>query len=234
MSDKRFGSILVVVVTLLYYVFFHFNCIIIPYTAGYGKEFIRGGNNPTGGQVAEGRDGVTPGTGSPITEAEPEVIGQAFQPLQELPQPVPDQKYRTEPLSELLTSQAQPALPQSDVTGQTVQAQPGNKPRTIQPRQGSKPQAVQPRTEGTDPNGSRVLLSGNRAAKALSSLSLKDKLWLLRVLSRCSMEEFLRIRAMLEDGVTYQENLEMYRILRHKVTDEEQQKLDSLIEAYTR
>jgi len=39
---------------------------------------------------------------------------------------------------------------------------------------------------------------------------------------------------MLEDGVTYQENLEMYMILRQKVTDEEQKRLDNLIEAYTR
>lgn len=78
------------------------------------------------------------------------------------------------------------------------------------------------------------MLSGSRAVKALSALSLKDKLWLIKVLSRCSMEEFLRIRAMLEDGVTYQENLEMYMILRQKVTDEEQKRLDNLIEAYTR
>ncbi len=39
--------------------------------------------------------------------------------------------------------------------------------------------------------------------------------------------------AMLEDGVTYQENLEMYRMLRGKVTDEEQERLDALIKSYT-
>ena len=81
---------------------------------------------------------------------------------------------------------------------------------------------------------SRVLLSGSGAASAISSLSFKDKLWLIRILGRCSIEELRQITGMLQDGVTYEENLAMYRILREKVTDDEQKKLDSLIEAYTK
>lgn len=81
---------------------------------------------------------------------------------------------------------------------------------------------------------SRVLLSGSGAASAISSLAFKDKLWFLRILGRCSIEELRQITGMLQDGVTYDENLAMYKILRDKVTDEEQKKLDSLIESYTR
>jgi len=81
---------------------------------------------------------------------------------------------------------------------------------------------------------SRVLLSGSRAVKALSSLAFKDKLWLIRLLSRCSMEELIEIKVILQDGVTYEENLVMYKILRQRVTDQEQKRLDSLIESYTR
>ncbi|MDD2573931.1 MAG: hypothetical protein WCS98_07005 [Bacillota bacterium] len=233
MSDRRFGSILVIVVTLMYCVFFYFNCIIVPYTAGYGKGFIWKRNNPIGGHDTVCRDEGSAGIGDntkddihdepSVIEIKPVIIGQAFQPLSELSQPASDQTGQTESTSETLNALAQPVPPRSDETN-----------KTVQPRLSDKPQTVQSQPSDTNQGGSRVLLSGSRAVKALSALSLKDKLWLIKVLSRCSMEEFLRIRAMLEDGVTYQENLEMYMILRQKVTDEEQKRLDNLIEAYTR
>jgi len=78
-----------------------------------------------------------------------------------------------------------------------------------------------------------MLLSGSNVIKALSGLSWQDKLWLLKILSRCSMDELLQIKSMLEDGVTWEENKAMFTILRKKVTDQEQKKIDSLIEAYT-
>ncbi|MBA1334039.1 MAG: hypothetical protein HPY66_1523 [Firmicutes bacterium] len=80
---------------------------------------------------------------------------------------------------------------------------------------------------------SKMLLSGSNVIKALSGLSWQDKLWLLKILSRCSMDELLQIKSMLEDGVTWEENKAMFTILRKKVTDQEQKKIDSLIEAYT-
>lgn len=80
---------------------------------------------------------------------------------------------------------------------------------------------------------SKMLLSGSNVIKALSGLSWQDKLWLLKILSRCSMDELLQIRSMLEDGVTWEENKVMFMILRKKVTDEEQERIDFLIEAYT-
>lgn len=84
------------------------------------------------------------------------------------------------------------------------------------------------------PGKPQLLLSGQGVVRALSKLSWKDRLWLAGILSRCSLKELMAIRDMLQGGVTREENREMYLMLRNKISDEEQNKLDRLIEIYTR
>ncbi len=99
---------------------------------------------------------------------------------------------------------------------------------------GTSAETLKPKTVLKTQGSSRMLLSDNSFLKALSRLSWSDKLWLTKILSRCSLEEFIRIKNMLGDGVTWEENRAMFLILNSKITKEEQERLDSLIEMYTR
>jgi len=192
LSRRSFSSVLIVLVTVVYVVYFCVNCNIIPYTTGHDKEIFithyiysylpKKAQSPVNtsaaaeiAKIAVDAEGPEKGNGTAI-----EYIAAAD-----------SHKLLHSPIAEEI-------VPDSG-------------------RQGD----------------SRVLLSGNGAAKAISSLSIRDKLWLAKILGRCSMQELLRIKDMLQGGVTYEENLEMYRILRQRVTDDEQKKLDTLIEAYT-
>lgn len=222
-------------------ILFFFNCIIIPYTAVNDKYITQnGGKNisdihvypdtprqkPADEHVMASTDKSTQGA---VLAEEPgqSAAGSDRQAFQGLSSRLDDASssngdsiHDVRPLQDYTEEKAKPrrsvgagwdTLPLPAGSGNTGQSMPNSA------RQ----------------NESRVLLSGGSTVKALSSLSFKDKLWLVTILSRCSMEEFLKIMAMLEDGVTYQENLEMYRMLRNKVTDEEQERLDTLIESYT-
>ncbi len=87
---------------------------------------------------------------------------------------------------------------------------------------------------GSSKSGTAVLLSKDKTLKILSSLSLKDTLWLIKIFSRCSQDERYRIAAILKDGVTYRDNFEMYNILRQRIVAKEQKKLDALIKKYAK
>jgi hypothetical protein len=241
LSSNSFKCLLVMVITALYVVFFSFNCIIIPYpavnnkyTAKTDRENISSihicpdtprpkladehvmastGGGVQGAVFAEGSD-------PPVADLDRRVSqGLSFR-LDDASSPPADSVCNISPLPNYAEEEAVP--PGLDEAGRDTRpspASPDNTGRTI--------------SNSARQNETRVLLSGGSTVKAISSLSFKDKLWLATILSRCSMEEFLNIMAMLEDGVTYQENLEMYRMLRGKVTDEEQQRLDALIKSYT-
>jgi len=208
LSSNSFKCLLVMVITALYVVFFSFNCIIIPYPAVNNKYTAKTDRENISSIH------ICPDTPRPKL-ADEHVMASTGGDVQG-----GDSVCNISPLPNYAEEEAVP--PGLDEAGRDTRpspASPDNTGRTI--------------SNSARQNETRVLLSGGSTVKAISSLSFKDKLWLATILSRCSMEEFLNIMAMLEDGVTYQENLEMYRMLRGKVTDEEQQRLDALIKSYT-
>lgn len=196
------------VITALYVVFFFFNCIIVPYPA-VNNKYIAKTDRENNSSIH-----ICPDTPrqKPADEHVVAPTGGGVQGG--------DSVCSISPLPDYAEEEAKP--PGSDQADRDTRPSPEDPVKNGQPMPNSARQ-----------NESRVLLSGGSTLKAISSLSFKDKLWLVTILSRCSMEEFLKIMAMLEDGVTYQENLEMYRMLRGKVTDEEQERLDALIKSYT-
>jgi hypothetical protein len=241
LSSNGFKCLLVMAITTFYVVFFFFNCIIIPYPAVNNKYIAKHDRKntcdihvrpdmprqkPADGYVTTSTDESTQGAalaevgGPPDAGFERQVSQEFSSRLDDASSPQGDDMHDIPPLPGYPEEETNPPWP--DQAGRDTQpspASPGNTGRTM--------------PSSTRQNESRVLLSGGSTIKAISSLSFKDKLWLVTILSRCSMEEFLNIMAMLEDGVTYQENLEMYRMLRGKVTDEEQARLDALIKSYT-
>lgn len=208
MSSNSFKCLLVMVITALYVVFFFFNCIIVPYPAVNNKYIAK-----------TDRENISDIHVHPDTPrqkpADEHVVAPTGGGVQG-----GDSVCSISPLPNYSEEEAVP--PGLDEADRDTRPSPEDPVKNGQPMPNSARQ-----------NESRVLLSGGSTLKAISSLSFKDKLWLVTILSRCSMEEFLKIMAMLEDGVTYQENLEMYRMLRGKVTDEEQERLDALIKSYT-
>jgi hypothetical protein len=241
LSSNSFKCLLVMVITALYVVFFFFNCIIVPYPAVNNKYIAKTDREnisdihvhpdtprqkpadehvvaPTGG----GDQGAVSaeGSGPPVAGLDRQVSQGLSSRLDDASSPQDDSVHNVPPLPDYAEEEAKP--PGSDQADRDTRPSPEDPVKNGQPMPNSARQ-----------NESRVLLSGGSTLKAISSLSFKDKLWLVTILSRCSMEEFLKIMAMLEDGVTYQENLEMYRMLRGKVTDEEQERLDALIKSYT-
>lgn len=208
MSSNSFKCLLVMVITALYVVFFFFNCIIVPYPAVNNKYIAK-----------TDRENISDIHVHPDTPrqkpADEHVVAPTGGGVQG-----GDSVCSISPLPNYAEEEAVP--PGLDEADRDTRSSPADPVKSGQPMPNSARQ-----------NRSRVLLSGGSTLKAISSLSFKDKLWLVTILSRCSMEEFLKIMAMLEDGVTYQENLEMYRMLRGKVTDEEQERLDALIKSYT-
>jgi hypothetical protein len=165
---------------------------------------------PVDGYVTTSTDESTQGAalaevGGPPDAGFERQVSQGFSSrLDDASSPQGDDMHDIPPLPGYPEEETNPPWP--DQAGRDTQpspASPGNTGRTM--------------PSSTRQNESRVLLSGGSTIKAISSLSFKDKLWLVTILSRCSM----------------QENLEMYRMLRGKVTDEEQARLDALIKSYT-
>ena len=241
MSNNSFKCLMVIVITTLYVAFFFFNSIIIPYTAVNNKYIAKNDKeNISDIHVRPGAPRQKPADEHMIAPADRSIQGAAFaegpgsssagfdrQVSQGLSSrmdgasSVPDDSMDSvRSLTDYVEENAK--LREKDKAGRDTRPSPACPDSTGQSVPNSSRQ-----------NESRVLLSGGSTVKAISSLSFKDKLWLVSILSRCSMEEFLNIMAMLEGGVTYQENLEMYLMLRGKVTDEEQQRLDALIKSYT-
>ncbi|HOC09402.1 MAG TPA: hypothetical protein PKN88_07745 [Bacillota bacterium] len=208
MSSNSFKCLLVMVITALYVVFFFFNCIIVPYPA-VNDKYIAKTDRENISSIH-----ICPDTPRP-KPADEHVMASTGGDVQG-----GDSVCNISPQPDYSEEEAVP--PGLDEADRDTRPSPEDPVKNGQPMPNSARQ-----------NESRVLLSGGSTLKAISSLSFKDKLWLVTILSRCSMEEFLKIMAMLEDGVTYQENLEMYRMLRGKVTDEEQERLDALIKSYT-
>ena len=208
MSSNSCKCLLVMVITALYVVFFFFNCIIVPYPA-VNNKYIAKTDRENISSIHICPDTPRP---KPADEHVMASTGGGVQGGDSVCNIPPQPNYAEE-------EAVPPGLDEAD--------------RDTRPSPADPVKNGQPMPNSARQNESRVLLSGGSTIKAISSLSFKDKLWLVTILSRCSMEEFLKIMAMLEDGVTYQENLEMYRMLRGKVTDEEQERLDALIKSYT-
>jgi hypothetical protein len=227
LSRKSLKSILVILITALYYIYFFFNCMIIPYPPVY-DNYIMCNDKKNVFNISE-------------YEEKPFASVETDEQNKQLPSGNNDRGFPA--VAPESAVQARKTLPDGDeqlvqytpdITGQSFRISPDSAgSKTLSPRD-AVGQHGEAGLESTRQRDSRVLLSGSKTVKALSALSLKDKLWLFSILSRCSMEELLRITALLEDGVTYQENLEMYRVLRQRVTDDEQKRLDTLIEAYTK
>lgn len=257
MSNKSHKSIFIIIITLLYCIYFYFNCIIIPYTAVYDnyiiyydKEKISGCRvYPVGAQEepAEAPVRAVSGRDAQYTGYVDSLFGHAAENAPETgsfrTNNTPASTYGPGQNAPYLPGSSAPYLPDSaehpaqvlpGIYGETVRDGPENSKQDTQLPPSGTGQESRPVSGSAGQNDSRVLLSGSRTVKVLSSLSLKDKFWLVELLSRCSMEELLLIKTLLKDGVTYRENLEMYRMLREKVTDDEQKKLDALIEAHTR
>ncbi len=202
MSKKYFPSLLVVLITIVYSIYFYCSCIIIPYQTKDDKRIV---------------------------------FTQYIYHLAEKEEKTP---VNTQAITDWDSANTQYVIGELDAVAERLQIRP-DRPNPHVSTEGNIPIAPhevpeeQPVADSGRQGHSRVMLSRNRAIKALSALSFKDKLWLVKLLGRCSMEELIRIKDMLQDGVTYEENLSMYKMLGQKVTDDEQKKLDTLIEAYT-
>lgn len=232
MSNKRFESILIIAVTLLYCAFFYFNCMIIPYTGERGKEIVHNPQRPLYDDV------LPPADGDIRLIGDTNLLSEAFKAPLEASEPLAISKSMETPEFPQLSETSEPSKLSGEATfpGATEPLKRTDSAETLQRSLGiGEVQRVQSSSAvDTKETGSRVLLSGNRASKALSSVSLKDKLWLIKLLSRCSMEELLQIRSMLKGDITYEKNLEMYRIMRRNITHEEQAKLDALIKKHAK
>jgi hypothetical protein len=212
--NKRL-HIAVVVITIVYCYIFHVNCLIIPHNQMIYKPviftfFIYG--YPERPQLqpdetlADGATGRLADMVWPITD-EPETCSSDNTASYRAPEGY--EHIDTLPVIVHTDAQANPVRPVIDDAEAVDQAESGRQAH------------------------SRTLLTADGVFKALTGLSLRDKLWIIGILSRCSIDQLLVIKSMLEGGVTWEENKAMFDILREKVTDEEQAKLDRLIEFYT-
>lgn len=209
MPGGKRKHIVVLIITIAYMVFFYNNCLIIPYSPEKNKSvsftfFI-----------------YTPSKDVVKAEKKQKKHNDAIEDTFALHFIVPEKNEGTQAGSENQSCSSGKVVPPpgDDIGDNKIPCDGGETSRV----------------SGTGRQGNtKMLLTANKVIKALADLNWQDKLWLLKILSRCSMDELLQIRSMLKDGVTWEENKVMFTMLRKKVTDEEQKKLDSLIEAYTR
>lgn len=221
MSNNCFKSVFVIIITIFYCIYF--NLLIIPYMQDYSKGIIKNTEyihetNPVN-FYPEGVNHVEAGTKS---RDETVIDAQAIQgakpkKLLDISPPAPKTVSMQEAPNDLCKPHAE---------GFSLTASPET--------EASKAKVVESQLSGTPESDTPVLLSRDKTLKVLTSLNLKDTLWLIKILSRCSNDERYRIMTILKGGITYRDNLEMYSILRQKIADKEQERLDALIEKYTK